>query len=118
MSFLVSSVGPLMPLYVKTVSLFCLYLSVSFAKNVLSLHFCLYKVPHVLQAKFKCFLLHETFRYWYPVGTSCQIHVHVDSLNSSVMRVSTPWKLANAENQSLIYCFVVCLDLRKWWRKC
>lgn len=32
--------------------------------------------------------------------------------------VLTPWELGNAPNQGLMYCFVDCLDLRMWWRKC
>ena len=40
------------------------------------------------------------------------------SLKSAMVRVLTPWKLANTTNQGLNYCFVDCADLRKGCRKC
>lgn len=55
------------------------------------------------------------------VHISSQIPVlwwYVDSLKLAMVGIFTPWKPANAMSQGLIYCFVDCLDLRKWGSRC
>lgn len=48
--------------------------------------------------------------------TSLATHIprcHLGNLKTATVGIFTLWKLGNASNQGLIYCFVDCLDLKE-----